>query len=286
MKFIPFLLTLLAFSSLHATTRDSLLGNWQGILYNEHSNKVEIIYLKLQIEQSKITGISKIENQEQSMAAIFVNKGSYSDPSKIEIQQFAIKKKIDTKEDLCTYNFNLKYTDSTAYLTGSYHSPYCKRAAGNIVLYRSNVDVEKLNTEYSNLAWVNSLQYAVKNNLPAPEILSKRLKNFVFQTIYFDYDKDDIKKEYESYLKSVIDMLNSHTDLRIKIIGHTDSDGSDNYNDDLSQRRAKQIRLYLNAHNIPDDKIVIDYRGERMPAGTNETALGRLKNRRVDFEFI
>ena len=81
-------------------------------------------------------------------------------------------------------------------------------------------------------------------------------------------------------------VVNGHSDLRIKIIGHTDADGSDIYNIDLSARRAKAIQEYFLKCGLESFKLVIDFKGEKMPIDNNQTSEGKQHNRRVDFQFI
>ena len=112
------------------------------------------------------------------------------------------------------------------------------------------------------------------------------MKEFHFETIYFDYDKDDIKQEYRNYLLKIVKILKSHSDIRVKIIGNTDSDGEDNYNDDLSKRRAEALIIFFQTQGLKRDRIVLDYKGEKNPIDSNKTIEGKKRNRRVDFEFI
>ena len=77
-----------------------------------------------------------------------------------------------------------------------------------------------------------------------------------------------------------------HSDLRIKIIGNTDSDGSDRFNENLSLRRAESLTQYFENRGLKRDRILIEYHGEKNPADSNKTAEGRRKNRRVEFKFI
>ena len=84
----------------------------------------------------------------------------------------------------------------------------------------------------------------------------------------------------------MIRVIKSHSDLRIKITGHTDSDGSDEYNEDLSQRRAESLVNFFVRNGMQRDRIVIDFKGEKEPVGSNKTDEGKQSNRRVDFSFI
>ena len=84
----------------------------------------------------------------------------------------------------------------------------------------------------------------------------------------------------------MVRVVKSHSDLRIKVTGHTDAVGSDIYNVDLSERRAKAITNFFIQCGLDEDRIVVDFKGESNPVETNSTSEGKQKNRRVDFSFI
>lgn len=186
----------------------------------------------------------------------------------------------------CTNKGTLSYNDSTGYLTGTWTSVDCKRASGKIVLYRSKYKMSKSDTTSLYHSWVNNLANDLERGWNAYYVRDAEMKNFEFVPVYFDHDKDSLKPEFHAYLKNMARIVNSHTDLRIKIIGHTDSNGSDEYNVNLSERRAEAIKNFLIAQGIRADRIIIEYRGEKDPAVSNETPDGKKLNRRVDFEFI
>ena len=81
-------------------------------------------------------------------------------------------------------------------------------------------------------------------------------------------------------------MVKSHSDLRIEITGHTDCDGSDNYNLNLSKRRSEALLLFFEQNGLAKDRVVMKYKGEKEPIDQNQTPLGKQRNRRVDFRFI
>ena len=126
----------------------------------------------------------------------------------------------------------------------------------------------------------------LKKGYNAPTIRDVERKNFVFQPIYFDYDKAEIRAEYNDFLIKMARIVDGHTDLRIKVTGHTDADGSDAYNLELSQRRAQVLIDFFMSKGLSRDRIEIDFKGEKSPADSNSTPEGRQNNRRVDFSFI
>ncbi len=107
---------------------------------------------------------------------------------------------------------------------------------------------------------------------------------FTLQDIYFDTDLTIVMIPSLPTLKQLYKLLLQYPDLNIKIIGHTDSQGSDAYNKNLSYRRAKSVRQTLLRWGIDENRITIEGRGEREPIADNATAEGRQLNRRVVFE--
>ena len=122
--------------------------------------------------------------------------------------------------------------------------------------------------------------------LKAPEKRSEDRKNFAFQPIYFDYDKATIRPEYNDFLTRIVRVVNGHSDLRVRVTGNTDADGSDAYNDDLSKRRAEAIIAYFVKQGVAADRIEIEFNGEKKPVDRNDTKEGKQNNRRVEFAFI
>jgi outer membrane protein OmpA-like peptidoglycan-associated protein len=80
----------------------------------------------------------------------------------------------------------------------------------------------------------------------------------------------------------VAGILASHPDLHIEIEGHTDSVGTDDYNQGLSERRSESVRAYLLQQRIPPTSVEAEGFGESRPVATNDTAAGRQQNRRVE----
>ncbi len=108
-----------------------------------------------------------------------------------------------------------------------------------------------------------------------------RLKN-----IYFDFDKTTLKKESFTELNKVVEFLNENSTVEIEISGHTDSKGSDEYNESLSQGRSQAVVDYLISQGISDYRLSAHGYGESKPIDTNDTDEGRANNRRVEFTVL
>lgn len=105
--------------------------------------------------------------------------------------------------------------------------------------------------------------------------------------IYFDFNKSTIKPESRPALEDAAKILKENPDIRVEIQGHTDSKGSDEYNQDLSERRAQSVVNYLVTQlSIDRARLVAKGYGEAMPIATNDTDEGRALNRRVEFFIL
>ncbi|AHM61298.1 ompa/motb domain protein [Flammeovirgaceae bacterium 311] len=103
--------------------------------------------------------------------------------------------------------------------------------------------------------------------------------------IFFDFDKATLRPESYPELNRLLELLNEYPEMKIRIEGHTDSMGSNEYNERLSQRRADAVARFLRVNGINTDRLVVEGKGETTPVATNETEEGRQLNRRVEFEI-
>ena len=102
--------------------------------------------------------------------------------------------------------------------------------------------------------------------------------------LLFDLDKAVIKKEFYPVLDDTKKIFDKYPDMKVQIDGYTDSTGTDAYNQNLSERRAKAVRDYLvNSVGIDPSRLTAVGHGESNPAASNSTKEGRAKNRRVEF---
>jgi peptidoglycan-associated lipoprotein len=104
-------------------------------------------------------------------------------------------------------------------------------------------------------------------------------------TIYFDYDRSDITDDARTKLDLKVPVLTQNTGVRIRIAGHTDSRGSDEYNLALGQRRAAAAKRYLTDRGIDGSRIEIVSFGEERPTCTDESEDCWSRNRRDEFEI-
>jgi OOP family OmpA-OmpF porin len=104
--------------------------------------------------------------------------------------------------------------------------------------------------------------------------------------VLFDFDKAVLKADGKSKLD---DLAAKVKDINLEVviaIGHTDSIGSDAYNQKLSVRRAESVKAYLVSKGVEPNRIYTEGKGEKQPVASNKTKDGRQKNRRVEIEII
>lgn len=109
-----------------------------------------------------------------------------------------------------------------------------------------------------------------------------QLKLQVPSDVSFDVGSAQIKPDFVPILDRFARTLVENPKSTVRIVGHTDSSGSDAINDPLSVNRATSVRNYLGAHGVASHRIAVDGRGSSEPIATNTTDAGRARNRRVD----
>jgi OOP family OmpA-OmpF porin len=120
----------------------------------------------------------------------------------------------------------------------------------------------------------------------APDTRNKILKEnkWVTHGILFDVNSDKIKPESYGSLKEIADLMKEYTDLKVKIVGHTDADGKDADNLELSKKRAAAVKETLaKDFGIDESRMETDGKGEGEPIDKNDTPAGKANNRRVEF---
>ena len=263
-------------------------GVWQGIMIKDgyKNEQASILFADFREKKGVIEGKTRDEIFNTDQYAVKKIKGT-SKNNEIKFNQFVIeKKKNSSKTNWCNIDADLFYNDSTGYLEGRYTSTDCKRNTGKIILYRSKASFSATDTSSLSHSWFKPFISDLNKGYNAPMIREVERKNFQFEPIYFDHDKTEIKPEYNDFLIKMTRVVDGHTDLRIKVTGHTDADGSDAYNIELSKRRAQTLIDFFVAHGLSKDRIEIDFKGESAPIDNNSTPEGKQHNRRVDFSFI
>jgi outer membrane protein OmpA-like peptidoglycan-associated protein len=126
----------------------------------------------------------------------------------------------------------------------------------------------------------------LKITTAAPDTRSKLISEgkLISYGISFDSGKDIVRPESYGTLNDIAKVLKENPDVRIRITGHTDSDGNDALNMDLSKRRALAVKSELaGTFGIDASRMETDGKGESQPVGANDSPEGKARNRRVEF---
>jgi outer membrane protein OmpA-like peptidoglycan-associated protein len=107
-----------------------------------------------------------------------------------------------------------------------------------------------------------------------------------FANIYFDSGSATLKPESYPVLDGIADLLKANPSARVEVGGHTDSDGSESFNQDLSERRAGSVRTYLTQRGVSSAMLSTRGYGETSPVASNGTAEGKAQNRRIEFRVL
>lgn len=132
----------------------------------------------------------------------------------------------------------------------------------------------------------NPLISNIRFTTASPDTRSKLLTEgkLISYGIYFDVNSDKIKPESKGAVGDIAKVLNENPQVRIKIDGHTDSDGDETKNLDLSKRRASSVKnMLVSDYSIESSRIETDGYGESKPIGSNSNSEGKAQNRRVEF---
>ena len=120
---------------------------------------------------------------------------------------------------------------------------------------------------------------------PAPAPVAASKVTFAADA-FFDFDKAVLKPEGKAKLD---DLVSKVKDINLEVIiavGHTDSVGSDAYNQKLSVKRSEAVKAYLVSKGIEKNRVYTEGKGEKQPVADNKTSAGRAKNRRVEIEVV
>lgn len=104
--------------------------------------------------------------------------------------------------------------------------------------------------------------------------------------ITFGTNQADIKPNFYGTLNSVALVLKEFDKTRVDVLGHTDADGSDSFNEELSQRRASSVAEYLTSQQLNPRRFAVEGLGESQPIASNNTASGKAQNRRVEIQIV
>jgi len=125
----------------------------------------------------------------------------------------------------------------------------------------------------------------IKNTVPDAKVerVGEGIVVEFSSNVLFAFDKSDLSADAKINLDKLVKVLNGYPDTNIELQGHTDSKGTEAYNQTLSEKRAASVSGYLSGQGIVASRVTIKGFGETVPKYDNETDEGRAQNRRVEF---
>jgi len=125
-----------------------------------------------------------------------------------------------------------------------------------------------------------------KKDIPRPPEPGEKPADFdeKVKTIYFDFDKSNIRADQTANLEGDANYFKEHADLKILIEGHCDERGTNEYNFALGERRAKSVREFLISRDVAADRLSMVSKGEEEPADPGKNEAAYAKNRRAEFK--
>ncbi|GFK93628.1 Outer membrane porin F [Fundidesulfovibrio magnetotacticus] len=171
---------------------------------------------------------------------------------------------------------------------------YGDKICFSVVSFADNKNGERINKEIAALSKCGCFalgEELLRNQAARETFLKCALYDFIddevviFRSIYFDFDKYNIKKEFIPVLDEGVAIIKSKPNLAVILEGHTDSIGTEKYNMGLSIRRANSVKAYFVKKGIDAGRITAVGFGKMNPRYDNKTAEGRKMNRRVEIKF-
>jgi len=121
-----------------------------------------------------------------------------------------------------------------------------------------------------------------RNAIEVERIKEDTLRLILNDDVSFDFNSAKVKPSFHKSLDKVNQVLSHYSSSNITIVGHTDSKGSESYNQNLSEQRAVAVKNYLTSGGVTANRLNTQGQGELQPRDTNTTSEGRARNRRVE----
>ena len=145
-------------------------------------------------------------------------------------------------------------------------------AGGGVGLYMDKQETELRNRLQNSGVSVTRVGNDIILNMPS--------------NITFDVNRSEIKPQFHEVLNSVAIVLNEYNQSLVDVVGHTDSDGSQAHNQQLSEARAASVSRYLVSQLVDGRRLETNGAGETQPIAPNSTAAGKAQNRRVEIKIV
>lgn len=155
-------------------------------------------------------------------------------------------------------------------------------AAGGALGAGAGAYMDKQQTEFEQQLATEQAQHQIEIERQQNEILKLTMNS----EVSFDFNSAKLKSTFQSPLNKIADIMSRYPATQITVVGHTDSVGSEQYNLELSLRRANAVADYLMMRGVARSRLGTEGRGELEPIADNGTAEGRAQNRRVEIFVV
>lgn len=135
---------------------------------------------------------------------------------------------------------------------------------------------------YMDRTYQNLRERLAGTGVGVERVSQERIRLVFPADLTFDFNRDSVKGQFVGTLRDTGNVLRTYDQTVVDVIGHADSVGPDDYNLDLSRRRADNVASILQSGGVQSVRILKEGRGERDPIASNETDSGRERNRRVE----
>jgi outer membrane protein OmpA-like peptidoglycan-associated protein len=135
---------------------------------------------------------------------------------------------------------------------------------------------------YMDRTYQNLRERLAGTGVGVERVSEERIRLIFPADLTFDFNRDSVKGQFVGTLRDTGNVLRTYDQTVVDVIGHADSVGSDDYNLDLSRRRADNVASILQSGGVQSVRILKEGRGERDPIASNDTESGRERNRRVE----
>jgi OOP family OmpA-OmpF porin len=218
-----------------------------------------------------IRDIGPVLEKLSGKTAVFVfSDGTFNELTGVKVPEVHTRE-LAEKHDVCFYMISSATTwQAEKRLTDMAKANACSRV----------IPIEAF---VNNPGYMTGALYTVRASAVVETTTEARITGLRANDGNFDFDRYDIRPEFQSELDEVGKFLQNNPEAYVQLVGYTDSIGSEDYNLGLSQRRANSAANYLmDSHKISSDRIVVNYYGEANPVASNDNEEGRAQNRRVE----
>ena len=189
-----------------------------------------------------------------------------------------------------SYSYEIPMQNIASYGSGSHEIglglKFCKKPKEEPELAISRVDTVYVVKEIVDTVYIETIDTLYLQPEKVSDSVVEKALFKASQSLEFENDKAIIRKHSYGDLESLANILLIRRDLTISMAGHTDDNGSEEYNMTLSKNRVEAVKDFLIANGVNPNRIKISHFGESKPIADNSTEEGRAKNRRVEMEVI